>query len=68
MITPRELGRLAQQSGIGAPSLDQSLNNWLNEHADAEKAEYLADWWAGWYAGLDEKISNAGAIASRGYS
>ena len=59
MNTPRKLGKLAQQAGISAPSLDDNLMRLVKNVSinTEERKRHFVEWWGGWYEGLDASIS-----------
>lgn len=57
MITPKDLGRLAQRQGINAPSLDEQMACWLERFGAEAKTAHMIHWWEGWYEGLEESLS-----------
>ena len=57
MRTAKELGKIARNTGINAPTLDRALASRMQNVTLDERKEIYVEWWAGWYEALDESLS-----------
>ncbi len=56
-MTPKDIGKLAHQSGINSPTLDQSMMDWMSRNPDSSKIDQFILWWEGWFEALDENLN-----------